>query len=271
MKFRRRAILSVGLVALFAATALTFAWGQTSELDVLVLDPSGAAITFAEIVVRDDAGDKIASGSTNGSGGFDLRNVRPGAYEVVARALGFEAHTETVVIPEGTVTKFVVNLAVSPDAPKSGLDVLLTDFSGAVIPNVQILVENQDRIKIVSGTTTMAGGIRFAGLTPGTYVLSTRPPGFKALQDAVTVLPNQMAGVRLTLQVGNPPYPVDHYPYYPDPPWLVEAEAFSPYALIPLIPELKVPKPPRPAPQEQSPHHNRFRRFFSTLGNKLGL
>jgi|ERR1022692_3231717 hypothetical protein len=120
-------ILSVILVALFAATTLTCAWGQNSQLHVLVLDPSAAAIQYAEIVVSDDSGYKIASGSTNGSGGFDFRNVGSGAYEVVTRALGFEAHTETVVIPEGTVTKLVVKLAVSPDAVKSGLDVLLLD------------------------------------------------------------------------------------------------------------------------------------------------
>jgi hypothetical protein len=270
MKFGLSAILSVSLMALFAAMTLTCASGQNSQLDVLVLDPSGAAIQYAEIDVRDAAGYKIACGSTNGSGGFDLRNVGPGACEVVTRALGFEAHTETVVIPENTVTKLVVILAVSPDAVKSGLDVVLTDISGSVIPNVQILVENQEHTKIVTGTTNMAGRIRLAGLTPGTYVLSTRAPGFKALQDSVTVLPNQMLEVRLTLQVGSPPYSGGPYPCCGG---LVgiQTETSSLYALIPLIPEQKVPESPGLVPQERSSQRNRFRRFFSTLGNKLGL
>jgi hypothetical protein len=255
--------LSVSLVALFAATTLGCASGQTSQLDVLVLDPSGAAVQFAEIVVRDDAGYKIASGSTNGSGGFDLKNVGPGAYEVVTRAFGFEAHTETVVIPEGIVSKLVVKLAASPDALKSGLDVLLSDPSGAVIPNVQVLVENQERIKIVTGTTNMAGRIRLAGLSPGTYVLTVRCSGFKDLKDTLNVQPGQMLGVRLTLQVGSVIWTGGPYSAP-----LVATETSSLFA---LIPEETLPAAPQPAPRQESPHNSRLRRFFSAIGHKLGL
>lgn len=256
-------ILSVSLVVLFVTTILTCASGQNSQLDILVLDPSGAAIQFAEIVVKDDAGYKIASGSTNGSGGFDLKNVRPGAYEVVTRAFGFEAHTETVVIPEGIVTQLVVKLAASPDAVKSGLDVLLTDPSGAVIPNVKVLVENREQIKIVSGTTNMAGRIRLAGLSPGTYVLTVRCSGFKDLKDTLNVQPGQMLGVRLKLQVGSLVRTGDPYP-----PQLVATETSSLFA---LIPEVTPPDAPQPASPQEIPHNTRLRRFFSAIGRKLGL
>src|ERR1022692_2379229 len=110
----------------------------------------------------------------------------------------------------------------------------------------------------------MAGRIRLAGLTPGTYVLSTRTPGFKALQHTLTVLPNQMVGVRLTVQVGSPPYSGDPSPYSAP---LLTTETSSLYA---LIPEVTLPAPPQPALRQESSRHNRFQRFFSALGHKLG-
>src|SRR5258708_16480967 len=57
----------------------------------------------------------------------------------------------------------------------AGLEIVVTDPSGAVIPHAQVLISSQDGKHIDDGITT-AYAVRALDLPPGTYVISVRLP-----------------------------------------------------------------------------------------------
>src|SRR5437867_2910671 len=80
----------------------------------------------------------------------------------------------------------------------------ITDATGAVVPNAQVLMTETNTGVSRSTVTGEAGNYVFANVPPGTYSVSVEVTGFKkAVRSAVDVLVNTTIRVDLTLQPGN--------------------------------------------------------------------
>ncbi len=93
----------------------TFAQGvATGDLRVSVKDPKGNVVTNAAVTVRDVAKGLERAGSSDGQGGYSVRQLAPGTYSVIISAPGF-ARTEAtgVAITVGGMAELPVTLTVA--------------------------------------------------------------------------------------------------------------------------------------------------------------
>jgi len=106
----------------------------------------------------------------------------------------------------GVVALFAAVLATSATAQSliSG-DVtgMISDQSGAVLPNVSVTLKNNGTGQTQTATTNAAGVYRFSLLTPGQYTISASAQGFQNSQQTVTVTVGQATAVNLQLAVGS--------------------------------------------------------------------
>jgi hypothetical protein len=84
----------------------------------------------------------------------------------------------------------------------AGLEIVVTDPSGAVIPNAQVLISNQDGKHIDDGITP-GYGVRALDLPPGTYVVSVRMPAFVDHSQVVIVPKDELAKVGIVIEIVN--------------------------------------------------------------------
>jgi hypothetical protein len=84
----------------------------------------------------------------------------------------------------------------------AGLEIVVTDPSGAVIPSAQVLISSQDGKHIDDGITT-AYGVRALDLPPGTYVVSVRVPAFVDHSQVVIVPKDELAKVGIVMEIAN--------------------------------------------------------------------
>ena len=92
-----------------------FAQGAaTGDLHVSVKDPKGSVVTNATVTVRNVAKGLERAGSSDGQGGYSVRQLAPGTYSVSVDASGF-ARTEAtgVAITVGQMAELPVTLIVS--------------------------------------------------------------------------------------------------------------------------------------------------------------
>ena len=61
----------------------------TGDLHVSVKDPKGGGVTNATVTVRDVAKGLERAGSSDGQGGYSVRQLAPGTYSVTVDAPGF--------------------------------------------------------------------------------------------------------------------------------------------------------------------------------------
>jgi Carboxypeptidase regulatory-like domain len=85
----------------------------TNSISGVVLDPSGAAIAKADVVLRGPNDGVAAQASTDGIGAFHLDNIAPGKYTVDVRAEGFRNMRVTISVTAKRVTPLRVVLPIS--------------------------------------------------------------------------------------------------------------------------------------------------------------
>jgi hypothetical protein len=86
----------------------------TGDLHVSVKDPKGNVITNATVTVRDVAKGLERAGSSDGQGGYSVRQLAPGTYSVTVEASGFgKTETTEVAITVGGMAELPVTLAVA--------------------------------------------------------------------------------------------------------------------------------------------------------------
>src|ERR671931_436913 len=79
---------------------------------------------------------------------------------------------------------------------------VVTDPSGAVLPNTQVILKSNDTGEAQTATTNAAGVYRFSLLKPGPYTLSAKAQGFQQTQQTVNVAVGQASTINLQLAVG---------------------------------------------------------------------
>jgi hypothetical protein len=94
---------------------VAFAQGAaTGDLHVSVKDPKGNAVTNATVTVRDVAKGLERAGSSDGEGGYSVRQLAPGTYSVTVDASGFaKAEATGVSITVGEMAELPLALTVA--------------------------------------------------------------------------------------------------------------------------------------------------------------
>ena len=107
--------LAILAVALCFTTVASHAQSTTQgSIAGTVVDPSGAVIGNASIVITNIATNAQFKATTDGSGYFIVPLVEPGTYKVVVAAQGFAGYTaDKVVVVVGQVTSLLPHLALA--------------------------------------------------------------------------------------------------------------------------------------------------------------
>jgi len=102
-------------IVFFLVRQSAFAQGAaTGDLHVSVKDPKGSVVTNAIVTVRDVAKGLERTGSSDGQGGYSVRQLAPGTYSVTVDASGFaKAEAAEVAITVGGMTELPVTLSVA--------------------------------------------------------------------------------------------------------------------------------------------------------------
>lgn len=127
--FRIRSLtLFAAWICLLFASGNLFAQAPSGSLKGQVLDPSGAAIGNATIVVLPPQGPAI-SAVTDKDGFFEIKQIPPGTYTVQAIAQGFATFEKTdVAIAAGHTMKLEISLGIEVQTEK----VVVTDEATTV-------------------------------------------------------------------------------------------------------------------------------------------
>jgi hypothetical protein len=94
-----------------------FAFAQgaaTGDLHVSVKDPKGGVVTNATVIARDVAKGLERAGSSDGEGGYSVRQLAPGTYSVIVDAPGFakvEAAGVAITVGEMAELPIIVSVA----------------------------------------------------------------------------------------------------------------------------------------------------------------
>ncbi|MGO8720477.1 MAG: carboxypeptidase regulatory-like domain-containing protein [Acidobacteriaceae bacterium] len=95
------------------------------------------------------------------------------------------------------------NTAAFSQAGNGGINGVVTDPSGGVIPGATVTVKSEATGVVLSKATTGAGVYSFTALTPATYDVTVGQNGFEtAVHNNVIVTVDQITTVNVTLQVG---------------------------------------------------------------------
>ena len=118
------------VVTLFVITA--FSQSPNGTISGLVLDPSGRAITGADILVANDATGVRYLGSTNGEGIYAVSNLPPGTYRIQVSKIGFKA----LIKPDITLNVQDA-LAINFTLPIGAISETVTVEGGAPLVNTE--------------------------------------------------------------------------------------------------------------------------------------
>ncbi len=146
----------------------------------------------------------------------------------------------------------------------SEIDVLVLDPAGAVIQNARVDVRSNVGHVTITGYTNLSGHFNLTKVEPGDYEVDILARGFAPDTEAVLIREDIIKKLVVSLKLGSLMSADPYQGFAPE----VPTEPSSSYALIPEVP---VPQVPQPNVLPKSPHHNRFRQFFSSLGRKLGM
>ncbi|HEY6267040.1 MAG TPA: TonB-dependent receptor, partial [Candidatus Acidoferrum sp.] len=97
----------------------------------------------------------------------------------------------------------VFSLAAKAQETTGGLQGLVKDPSGAVVPNAKVVVTASSLVGSKETTTDGSGYYRFSNLPPGTYTLTVTAKGFKtAKRDGLNLEVGHLPSVDIALEVG---------------------------------------------------------------------
>jgi hypothetical protein len=112
-----KSTLRLSCCAFFFLFVSQFALAQgaaTGDLHVTVKDPKGSIVTNATVTARDVAKALERAGSSDGEGGYSVRQLAPGVYSVTVDASGFaKAEATGVAITVGQMAELPITLSVA--------------------------------------------------------------------------------------------------------------------------------------------------------------
>lgn len=98
---------------------------------------------------------------------------------------------------------FLFSASLSWAQMSAGLTGVVTDTSGAIVPNVTVMATNQLTGVKTTAPTNVDGVYQFLELLPGPYVVEATASGFKTISSRAVLEVAQIANVNFTLEVGS--------------------------------------------------------------------
>src|SRR5208283_1798273 len=120
------------LVCLFLAASLSVAQSPNGTVSGIVLDPSGALIVGANVLIINNATGVEYPGRANGEGYYVVPNIPPGTYRIQVSNSGFK----TIIKPD-IVVHVEDALAINFTLPIGAASEIVTVESGAPIINTE--------------------------------------------------------------------------------------------------------------------------------------
>jgi hypothetical protein len=120
------------LIVSLLSVAPAIAQSPNATINGLVLDPSGAAIAGAEIIVVNDATNVQHETTTNSAGIYVVTNLPPGPYRIQVAKIGFK----TIIKPD-IVLNVQDALAINFTLPIGAVSEIVTVTGGAPLVNTQ--------------------------------------------------------------------------------------------------------------------------------------
>lgn len=109
---------------------------------------------------------------------------------------------QTVVASFFCVALFALPSLAQTTISTGSIQGLVTDPSGAVVPNAKISISNKATGRLITTKSTSAGAYASGALTPGDYFIRVEAQGFKTSEESVTVQVGVTATGDIKLQVG---------------------------------------------------------------------
>ena len=164
--------IAVFLMLAFCFTAPTFAQVAGGTLSGTVVDPSGAGIPQAKVLIKNVATGVERTATTNTDGYFTTVNLLPGSYDVTISATGFTTETSHgVTMSVGAHVTYNATLRVGTVSNRVEVT--------AQVPDVQLT--SSDISAVVTATTVRELPLNgrswtdLAALQPGVDTIQTQP------------------------------------------------------------------------------------------------
>lgn len=183
--------LLLALAATLAPTALSAqatkpVAGVSSAIVGVVVDSSGVGMSDATVYITELQ--RIAR--TRADGRFRFDHVKPGAYTLGARALGYVSETQRVDVVRADANVRIELVRVAQvlsarvsTAERAGISGVIGDTGYRAVPGVTVKVLGSG----VGATTTDSAGEFFLSAKPGHYMVKLDRPGYQTQLIGVTV------------------------------------------------------------------------------------
>jgi len=212
-KFGLTGVVTLALLAVLAWAGTAGAQVNTAELSGTVLDPQGAAVPGAKVVVRNLATGITRTADSNADGGYRFVALPPGRYELRVTATGFATlqvpelvltigqsanYSPTLVIATGTETVHVEDSAaalieVQRTAVAETVDtrrITNLPINGRNYVNFTLLTSQSQRDSAPSIGAAPTSGINFGGQRARSNQVSV---------DGADAVDNSVNGIRATV------------------------------------------------------------------------
>src|SRR5579863_9645513 len=117
MKIRNILVVAFILISLALSSNLAFGQAGAGVLRGQVTDPSGAAITKADVALTPSTGSPLSS-QTDAQGMYEFKNLAPGEYTLDVVAQGFTLYENTKVEIAGQPVRLNVSLEIEVQTQK---------------------------------------------------------------------------------------------------------------------------------------------------------
>jgi hypothetical protein len=157
---RHAAVWTLSVVLLLSqVTVSAFAQNETGQISGTVLDPTGAVVSGASVIIKSiDTGAERRT-TTNDSGAYTLTALQPGVYDVRVEAGGFAPKTQRAQVTVGA--KVALDITLSAQASSEEVTVVAGESGVAVNTETQQL----------SSTVTQRQIVELPTLTRNPYAL----------------------------------------------------------------------------------------------------
>lgn len=157
---------------------------------------TGQPISGAQIEVRilDANGAVVATLFTDLQGMFQVQQLAPGTYTVVAGASGFQTDISSVSIPPGGQANLTIALAPNP-----GFITGTVSSGGNPVAGASVSVVDQNNVQISAVITDSQGNYTASGLPPGNYNVVVNAQGFQSSIAGAVVTADATAVVNVSL------------------------------------------------------------------------
>jgi hypothetical protein len=140
---RMKHVLMVAGLMLCGLSQVAFAQLETGQITGRVVDPTGAVVPGAQVVVKSVETSAERTATADSDGGYTITNLQPGLYDVTVQAQNFAKSTQRVQVTVGARASLDTQLSVSQI---SGEQVTVVANAG-----VEVNTQTQELSNVISG------------------------------------------------------------------------------------------------------------------------